>query len=82
MNAEEKSSGPMTARFDLLQFTDDLISDLSKLRQGKISIRDARARAELARQVLRSVHYVVSAQKFIERNALTVSPLADDAVTG
>ncbi len=76
MNAEEKSQGPMTARFDLLTFTDDLIGDLRDLRQGKISVRDARARAEIARQVLRAVHYVVSAQKFIEQQALPVPPAA------
>jgi hypothetical protein len=76
MNAEEKSQGPMTARFDLLTFTDDLIGDLRDLRQGKISVRDARTRAEIARQVLRAVHYVVSAQKFIEQQALPVPPTA------
>jgi hypothetical protein len=69
MNAAEKSIGPMTARFDLLTFTDGLIGDLQALRRGKISVRDARARAELARQVLRAVHYVVTAQKFLESNA-------------
>jgi hypothetical protein len=72
MNAEEKSMGPMTERFDLLSFTDGLIGDLRDLRKGKISVRDARARAEIARQVLRAVHYVVTAQKYIEQNALPV----------
>lgn len=57
--------GPLTERFDLLAFTDALIGDLKALRAGEISVRDARARAELARQVLRSVHYVVTAQKFL-----------------
>lgn len=74
MNADIKEDGPMTQRFDLLTFTDGLIKDLAELRLGKISVRDARARAELARQVLRSVHYVVSAQKFIEQQALSVPP--------
>lgn len=73
MDAESKADGPMTARFDLLQFTDDLIGDLTELRKGKISVKDARARAELARQVLRAVHYVVSAQKFLEQKALPVA---------
>lgn len=44
----------------------DLVSDLKLLRAGKISVRDAHARAELARQILRGVHYVVQAQKYIE----------------
>lgn len=45
-----------------------LIEDLKDLRAGKISVRDAHARAELARQILRGVHYVVVAQKFLEGN--------------
>lgn len=74
MSDEENPEGPLTARFDLLTFTDDLIGDLRDLRRGKISVKDARARAELARQVLRAVHYVVAAQKFIEQAALPVPP--------
>lgn len=47
-----------------------LIDDLRDLRAGKISIREAHARAELARQILRGVHYVVTAQKYLEGRAL------------
>lgn len=78
MDAETKAEGPMRMRFDLLKFTDDLITDLSELRLGKISVKDARARAELARQVLRAVHYVVSAQKFIEQRALPVQQNSEE----
>ena len=45
--------------------TDDLIGDLQKLRAGSISVADARARADLAKQVLKSVALVVSASKFL-----------------
>jgi len=62
----------MTQRFDLLRFTDSLIADLELLRAGKISIRDAQARALLAKHVLRSVHYVISAQKFLAENATAI----------
>lgn len=67
-------AGPMTQRFDLMMFTDSLISDLAELRAGKISVREALARAELAKQVLRSVGLVVAAQKFLESNAKQLSP--------
>lgn len=60
-------TGPLTQRFNLGDFTDSLIDDLNQLRAAKISIRDAQARAQLARQVLRSVHYFVIAQKFLEQ---------------
>jgi len=49
-----------------------LVNDLRDLRAGKISVRDAQARVELARQILRGVHYVVQAQKFLEGQALPV----------
>jgi hypothetical protein len=62
--------GEMTARFDLMSFTDTLIADLNDLRAGKISTKEAMARAELARQVLRSVQLVVQARKFLEAAAL------------
>lgn len=61
--------GPLTERFDLMKFTDGLIGDLQRLRNGEISVQDARARAELARQVLRSVALVVTAQKFLADHA-------------
>jgi hypothetical protein len=60
----------LTDQFDLRSFVGGLVSDLKELRAGKISARDAHARAELARQVLRGVHYVVTAQKFLEARAL------------
>lgn len=61
--------GPLTERFDLMAFTDALIADLGALRAGRISVREARARADLAKQVLRAVHYVVTAQKFLADRA-------------
>ena len=66
-------AGSMAARFDLMQFTDDLIADLRQLRAGEISAREAAARAELAKQVLRSVGLVIQAQKFIEARAKEIA---------
>lgn len=62
----------MAERFNLMTFTDDLIGDLRALRSGRISVRDAHARAELAKQVLRAVHYVVTAQRYLGDRALPV----------
>ena len=66
--------GPLSERFNLMSFTDDLIGDLKALRDGKISVREARARADLAKQVLRAVHYVVTAQRFISDRAKQIPP--------
>lgn len=69
----------MADRFNLMDFTDKLILDLEMLRAGKISIREAKARADLAKQVLRGVHYIVTAQRFIEGQALRIeAPKEDD----
>lgn len=57
------------AGIDLAQFTLDLVGDLNNLRAGKISINQARASAELARQIIRSMHLVVMAQRVIENRA-------------
>lgn len=64
--------GPLSKRFHLTMFTDDLIRDLDLLRAGKISIRDAAVRADLARQVLRAVALIVTAQKYIESQAIQI----------
>ncbi len=68
----------MSERFNLTSFTDDLINDLHLLRNGKISVRDAHARAELARQVLRAVHYVVIAQRYLVDRALPIEDKRED----
>jgi hypothetical protein len=70
----EQHSAPLSERFNLAKFTDDLVGDLKALRQGKITVREARARADLAKQVLRSVHYVVTAQKYLAENATPALP--------
>lgn len=68
------STAPMADRFNLMEFTDSLIVDLQMLRAGKISVRDAAVRADLAKQVLRAVGLVVTAQKFLEGAAREVKP--------
>lgn len=67
----------LTERFDLSDLINGLVSDLRALRGGTITVREAHARAELARQILRGVHYVVTAQKFLEGRALPMPEAAD-----
>lgn len=62
----QEASSSLADTLNLSTLINDLHGDLQMLRQGKISQREARARAELAKQILRGVHYVVTAQKFIE----------------
>jgi len=72
----EGGIAPITDRFNLMDFTDSLINDLKLLREGEISIHEAHARANLAKQVLKSVHYTIVAQKFmIEQAQLAEKPV-------
>lgn len=66
-----RSNAPqlLSERLDLQDLIGGLVGDLRALREGKISVREAHARAELARQILRGVHYVVVAQKYLEDRA-------------
>ena len=63
----------MAEMLNLAELITGLVNDLKELRAGKISIREAHARAELARQVLRGVHYIVTAQRFIDGQAKRIS---------
>jgi hypothetical protein len=76
----EFAPAPLTEAFNLLQFTNDLIKDLQDLRAARISVPDARVRAELARQVIRSVHLVVTAQRYLADNAKAVPAIAAEPV--
>ena len=68
--------GPLSKRFHLTTFTDELIRDLDQLRAGKISIRDAAVRADLAKQVLRAVQLIVTAQKYLDGQVIPIAPPA------
>ena len=50
----------------LNEVTLGLIQDLRDLRAGKITNADARTRAQLAREILRSVHLALEGMKVIE----------------
>lgn len=67
--ADTPSASSMSARFSLEAMINGLAGDLKDLRAGKISVEDARVRAELAKQFLNGVRLVVSAQKFIAQSA-------------
>ena len=51
---------------DLSAVTLGLCKDLDELRKGNITNADARTRAQLAREILRSVHMQLEGMKVIE----------------
>jgi type III secretory pathway component EscV len=64
--------GALSERFSLDGLIMGIINDLDDLRNGKISVKDAQARAELAKQAMNGVRLVINAQKFIENQAIPV----------
>lgn len=79
MEAEKAGVGDIVSRFDLGDLISGLVGDLRALRAGAISVRDAHARAELAKQILRGVHYTVVARQYLEGHAKSVQRLAGSA---
>lgn len=71
---DEQQPDSLAKRLDLQDLVGGLVGDLRDLRDGKISIKEAHARAELARQILRGVQYVIQAQKFLEGQARVLPP--------
>lgn len=66
----------LAERLDLKDLVAGLVGDLRDLRAGTISVKEAHARAELAKQILRAVQYVIQAQKYLE-GQLKALPGAD-----
>lgn len=62
----------ISERLNLDEIIGGLAGDLQALRNGTISVRDARARADLGREILRGVRLVVEAQKFLAGAALQI----------
>ena len=67
---QESEFSDLGTALDLRQFTLGIINDLERLRAGQISVPDARARADLAKQALRAIGYIITAEKMIEQRAL------------
>ena len=74
-----KAQAPRTslddAGVDLRAIALGIASDLDDLRAGRIGVREAEARATLAKQLLRSVNLLVEAQRQLAEAAV---PLAID----
>jgi hypothetical protein len=60
---------PLGDRFSLDEVINGIAVDLADLRAGRITIEDARVRAELAKQYLAGIRMVVSARKYLEESA-------------
>jgi hypothetical protein len=63
--------------FNLEEVITGLASDLKERRAGKITVEDARARADLARQIFNGLRLFVTAQKYLEQNMKQVKLITE-----
>lgn len=63
--------------FQLEEVITGLASDLKERRAGKITVEDARARADLARQIFNGLRLYVTAQKYLEQNMKQVKLITE-----
>lgn len=64
----KSDSGDMPAG-TLTRLARDLIDDYHLLRKGKLSVREARARTNLAREAMRAVHLQFEGLRFMSEQA-------------
>lgn len=69
----------LAPRVDLDEVIADLVGDLKELRAGALSVKDARARAALAREVMRGFRLVIEARKFLAMNAKPIREIGSGA---
>ena len=73
---QDDDSGLPAGR-ELGKFTSDLIADLTALRAGKITLSEARVRAQLAREVLRSIHLQLQGFRALSQAAKQIGASAE-----
>ncbi len=71
----QSESAPLSEKFSLESVIGGLAADLQDLRAGRISIADASARAELAKQIFNGVRLVVNTRKMLETEARKIAPV-------
>lgn len=65
----EERREPVPVAQALHQLAADLIEDYHALRAGRLTVRDARARATLAREAMRAVHLQFEGMRFLTEQA-------------
>lgn len=70
-------SAPLGERFHIDRVVLGLASDLDALRAGKISVDDARVRAEMAKQIMNGVRLLLNARKSLEAEAKLIAAVQE-----
>ncbi|MDR3495340.1 MAG: hypothetical protein P4L82_12135 [Ancalomicrobiaceae bacterium] len=59
----------LSERYSIDAIITGLVTDLEDLRTGKISTREAQARAQLAHEIMRGINLVIRGQQILEQRA-------------
>lgn len=70
--AKREPEAPPPLATSLTQLAQDLIADYRALREGKLGVREARARALVAREALRAVHLSFEGMRLLSEHAKPV----------
>lgn len=73
MQSTDQKNRDVADRLNLESVLLGLADDLKKLREGKISVDQAKAAAELSKQIMNGVRLVINAQKSLEQKARRIS---------
>ncbi len=63
---QAQEASPLDERFNLDSIVNGLATDLSNLRAGKITVTQAIASAQLAKQIFNGLRVILNAQKVLE----------------
>lgn len=69
MRDRDYQAAPLSERLGLGDIISGLAGDIVELREGKITVNDALARAQLAKQVFNGVRIYMNGAKLLEQNA-------------
>lgn len=76
MDADTHTPHPLDGLVNYREFLSGLVGDLAELRSGTITVAQARARAEIAKQIVRGVAVGLDAQRLLMDLAKPVKGLA------
>lgn len=75
MSQDSESNHPLDGLIKYKDFIGGLVGDLNDLRAGKITVGQARARADLAKQIVRGIAVALDAQRLLIEGAKEINTL-------
>lgn len=80
MAARDYVNAPVSAKLNLEEIINGLAGDLKELREGKITIGDAQARALLAKQIFNGVRIYLNGMSLLSGSAKEVRAVGKSSI--